>query len=534
MVPRLNHLKEKNMPIFGNLIKRTLSLGDKLQDLQEIVSPIQHQRRTLRRLLKKANQTAFGQYYDFKELLKSPEMIQAFQEKVPIHDYDLIFARWWHMSLNNVENVTWRGKVKYFALSSGTSGASSKHIPVTEDMRRAMRKAGLKMFFALSNFDIDPELYTKDMMMLGGSSDLKDQGGYFVGDLSGINASQPPFWLRPYYKPGTKISRINDWNDRIEEIVKKAPEWDVGFLVGIPSWLQLMMERIIHHYRLETIHDIWPNLKVCVHGGIHFEPLKKGFEKLLAFPLIYMDSYLASEGFIAYQERPETTAMKLLLNNGIFYEFIPFKEAHFDADGQLENVPPALSIDEVEEGVDYALLISTCAGAWRYLIGDTVRFTNKERSEIIITGRTKHYLSVCGEHLSVDNMNQGIQHVEEELDIVIREFTVCAIEQGNFFAHRWYIGSEPLADAKEVRRLLDRKLREVNDDYDTERNHVLQDIQVEVVPIRLFYKWQEIHGKLGGQNKFPRVMKKDQFQEWEAFVRESLSKQEINSDEFII
>ncbi len=520
------------MPLFGKLIKRTLSIGDRLQDLQEVVSPVQHQRRTLRRLLKKAGHTAFGQYYAFRELLRSSDLIADFQHKVPIHDYDLMYERWWHMSLNQVENVTWRGKVKYFALSSGTSGAPSKHIPITEDMTRAMRRAGMKMFFALSNFDIDPELYTKDMMMLGGSSDLKDQGGYFAGDLSGINASKPPFWLRPYYKPGAKISRISDWDVRINEIVKKAPEWDVGFLVGIPSWLQLMMERIIDHYQLETIHDIWPNLRVCVHGGIHFEPFRKGFEKLMAFPLVYMDSYLASEGFIAYQDRPQTRAMKLLLNNGIFFEFIPFEDAYFDQEGNLQGVPPALSIDQVEEDKDYALLISTCAGAWRYLIGDTVRFTDKARSEIIITGRTKHYLSVCGEHLSIENMNTAIQHVEEQLDVSIREFTVSAVQAGKFYTHKWYIGTEPLTDARQVKALLDGKLREVNDDYATERNHVLQEIEVEVIPVSLFYKWQELHKALGGQSKFPRVMKKEKFREWEAFVRQSLSRQEINLDEF--
>jgi hypothetical protein len=515
------------MPIFGTLIKRTLSFGEKLQHIEEVVSPIQHQRRTLRRLLRKASQTAFGQYYDFKELLKSNQTIADFQAAVPTFHYDKMLERWWHMSLNNVENVSWRGRVRYFALSSGTSGAPSKHIPVTDDMMRAMRRAGIKMFFSLSNFNIEPELYTKPMMMLGGTSNLKDEGGYFVGDLSGINASRPPFWLRPYYKPGTKISRINDWNDRINEIVKKAPEWDVGFIVGIPSWLQLMMERIVDQYNLNTIHDIWPNLKVCVHGGVHFEPYKKGFEKLMAHPLIYMDSYLASEGFIAFQDRPDTHSMKLLLNNGIFFEFVPFREEYFDHEGNLLESPPALSIEDVEEGVDYALLISTCAGAWRYLIGDTVRFTNKARSEIIISGRTKHFLNICGEHLSVDNMNHGIQHLEEELNVDIREFTVSAVKSGDSFTHRWYIGCEPHdIDPMRAKALLDAKLREVNDDYGIERDHVLK-MEVRIIPSPLFYKWQEIHGKLGGQNKFPRVMRGTQFDEWENFVQQSLSRSKI-------
>lgn len=519
------------MPIFGNIIKRGLRLGARINRTVQQIPPIQHQRRTLKRLLKKAHPAAFGQYYDFKNILKSENVIRSFQEKVPIHSYDEMHERWWHMSLNNVENVSWKGKVKYFALSSGTSGAPSKHLPITEDMLKSMRRAGLRMFFALTNFDLDPELFTKPMLMLGGTTALQHQGEYYMGDLSGINASKPPFWLRPYYKPGTKISRIDDWNSRIEEIVKKAPEWDIGFIVGIPSWLQLMIERIIDYHQVDTIHDIWPNLRVFVHGGIHFEPYKKGFEKLTARPLIYMDSYLASEGFIAFQNRPETRAMKLLLGNGIFYEFIPFNDDNFDADGQVRDNPLCLSIDLVEEGVDYALILSSCAGAWRYLIGDTVRFTDKARSEIVITGRTKHFLSICGEHLSIDNMNQGVQAVENRMGLSIREFTVAAIESGKFFTHKWYIGCDTPTDPEEVKAILDEKLQEVNADYKTERGSVLQEIKIELIPTSIFYLYQKLQGKLGGQNKFPRVMKKEKFAKWETFVREKLSTQEINSDE---
>lgn len=507
------------MPFFGNLIKRGLRIGAKLQRLQVHVSPIVQQQKTLKRLLKKAGQTAFGQYYDFREILHSRDYIDAFREKVPIHDYDKIHDRWWHMSLNNVDNVCWRGRVKYFALSSGTSGSPSKRIPVTDDMFRAMRRASLKMFFALTRFDIEPELFAKEMMMLGGSSNLKDQGGYFAGDLSGINATKLPFWLRSYYKPGVDIARIDDWERRIDQIARKAPEWDIGFIVGIPSWLQLMMQRIIDYHNLDNIHQVWPNLKVCVHGGIAFEPYRRSFEKLMGRPLVYMDSYLASEGFIAFQGRPDTRAMRLLLSNGIFFEFVPFNEENFDPEGNILDSATTLTIEDVEEEVDYALLISTCSGAWRYLIGDTVRFTDKERSEIIISGRTKSFLSVCGEHLSVDNMNQAVQYVEEKLEISIPEYTVSAVRLGDFFRHKWYLGADRLVDNQRVRALLDRRLREVNDDYDTERKHVLQEPLVEVIPASIFYKWQEAKGKMGGQNKFPRVMKKESFGEWEEFVR---------------
>ena len=509
------------MPFFDTLIKRSSTLNIKLESRLLQTSPIQHQRNTLYRLLRRAASTSFGQYYDFKDIIRTDQPAQAFQEMVPLFDYTSMYERWWHMSLNDVENVSWPGRIKYFALSSGTSGAPSKHIPVSDDMQRVMRRGAVKMFFALTRFPIDPQLFTKGMMMLGGSTDLTDEGDHFVGDLSGINASKQPFWLRPYYKPGAKISRLRSYDERIAEIVKKAADWDIGFLVGIPSWLQLMIERILDAHQVGTIHDIWPNLKVFVHGGVHFEPYKKGFERLTAQPLVYMDSYLASEGFIGFQARPETRAMKMLLQGGIFYEFIPFNSSHFDEEGNLIGNPKPLLIHEVEPNVDYALVLSTCSGAWRYLIGDTVRFTDVEQNEIIISGRTKHYLSICGEHLSVDNMNQGIQYVEEILNTSIPEFTVSPIKSGSFFGHKWYIGADPLVPPAQILPLLDQRLKEVNDDYRIERATVLNRVEVEVVPVQLFYKWHEIHGKMGGQNKFPRVMRHENFREWEAFVAQN-------------
>jgi hypothetical protein len=336
------------MAIFGALIKRALILGEKLN--REEIPLIEQQYKVLRRLLKTARKTAFGQYYGFKKVLKSDDIFQEYAQRVPIFDYDKMHELWWHMSLRGVKNVSWPGKFKYYALSSGTSGAPSKKIPVTEEMMTAMRKAGLKMFFALNHFDIDPDLFTKPMLMLGGTSSLKNQGGFFMGDLSGINASKPPFWLRPYYKPGRKIAKIPEWDDRILQIAKEASNWDIGFIVGIPAWLQLMMEKVIEYNGLSNIHEIWPNLSVCVHGGVHFEPYKKGFEQLMSKPLIYMDSYLASEGFIAYQARPETKAMKLITGNGIYYEFIPFKDEYFDENGEVKPNATILNIAQVTEG----------------------------------------------------------------------------------------------------------------------------------------------------------------------------------------
>ena len=502
--------------IVGGLIKRAFTLADKIQGLGQ--TPAELQRKTLKRLLRKAQHTAFGEHYEFSEILHAPDMIAEFQEKIPIFDYDKIHDAWWYRSLNNETNVTWRGKVKYFALSSGTSGTPSKYIPMTDDMIRAIQKAGMKAFYASTKFGLDGDFFIKRGLLIGGSTSLKDQGEYYVGDMSGINVKKRPLWLQPLMRPGNRISSITDWNKRLEIIARNASKWDVGFISGIPSWVQLMIEKVIAYNKVDNIHEIWPNLQVFVHGGIAFEPHRKAFEALMKKPMIYIDTYLASEGFIALQNRPETTAMAMILNNGIFHEFIPFNEDNFTPEGNLKGIPRTFTISQVKEGIDYALIISTCAGAWRYLIGDTVRFTDIHRKEIIITGRTKHFLSVTGEHLSVDNMNHGIQYAQDELKTDVKEFTAAAIETSMGFAHRWYIGCTPSVNATEFGHLLDEKFKAINDDYATERSAVLGAPQVEIIPPEVFLDYLKSKGKFGGQGKFPRVMKKEQFADWESFV----------------
>jgi hypothetical protein len=362
--------------------------------------------------------------------------------------------------------------------------------------------------------------------MIGGSTHLNYNGTYFEGDLSGISASNLPFWFQHFYKPGKRISKERDWNAKLEEMTRMASKWDIGIIVGVPAWAQILMEKIIAHYGLKNIHEIWPNLNVYVHGGVSFDPYKKGFEKLLAKPLVYIETYLASEGFIAFQNRPDSSSMQLVLDNGIFFEFIPFNEDNFLPDGTLAERPKTLLLNQVEENKEYAILLSTCAGAWRYLIGDTVKFTSVENNEIIITGRTKHFLSLCGEHLSVDNMTKAIKIVADELNITIREFTVVGIPYGSLFAHKWYIGvdSDDSISPDLFGKKLDKTLKVLNDDYRVERSAALKEILVEIVPTSCFYKWLKLQGKEGGQNKFPRVMKRSNFEEWEKFLEQEKKK----------
>ena len=482
-------------------------------------SPRNQQLRVLKKLLRKARFTEFGQQFSFDEILMSRHVGKKFQELVPTYNYNKIYADWWHKTLEGKPDVCWPGKIKYYALSSGTSEASSKYIPITNDLLKGNKIVMIKQLLSLRNYeDIPVKSIGKGWLTLGGSTDLQKGPGYYAGDLSGITAKKAPFWFQPFYKPGKKIARQKDWNKKLEEIVEKAPEWDIGFIVGVPAWIQMCMEMIIEKYQLNSIHDIWPNLAFFVHGGVSFEPYKKGFEKLIEKPITYIETYLASEGFIAYQDRQYSHGMRLVTNEHIFLEFVPFNHLNFDDNGELVPNAETLMIHEVEEGKDYALLLSTPAGTWRYLIGDTVKFTDKERCEIIITGRTKHYLSLTGEHLSVDNMNKAIQLVSEELNVCIPEYTVVGEPHGNFFAHHWYVASDDTIDADTLRKKIDEKLVILNDDYAVERRSALKEVLLDILPEEQFMNFMKAKGKIGGQHKFPRVLKGKMLDDWKKFL----------------
>ena len=509
------------MAILGTLLQKGIKLRENLE--QEYSSPIELQKKELKELLITASQTEFGKFYGFQEMLKHfrkgpSEFYTHFKSAVPIHDYNKIYKDWWKLSLKGVKNLCWPGRVKFFALSSGTSEAASKYIPVTKDMTNAMRKTSVRQILTLSKYDLPAEIFTTGILMIGGSTHLNKKGSYFEGDLSGIQAAKLPFWFQHFYKPGKKIAKTRSWEAKMEEITKKAKDWDIGIVVGVPAWIQILLEKIIDYYKLENIHQLWPNFRVYVHGGVSFDPYRKGFEKLLGRPIYYIETYLASEGFFAYQALPGRRSMRLVLNNGIFYEFIPFDENNFNANGEVSATAETLLIDQVEEGKEYALLISTCAGAWRYLVGDVIKFVSIEESEIVITGRTKHFLSLCGEHLSVDNMNKAIELVSNELNITITEFTVAGIPHGSLFAHHWFIGTDDVVDKDVLRDRIDFYLKELNDDYAVERIAALKEVIVDVLPVKVFYDWMQSKGKVGGQNKFPRVLKKTQLEEWSTFI----------------
>jgi len=504
----------------GSILRGVVGIKKSIPEIKIPRSAKRVQKGQLLRNLKKAKNTAFGIQYNFEEIILSKNPAKAFQDTVPIFDYDKIYNEWWHKCLENQEDVAWPGKVKYFALSSGTSGATSKHIPITKESLRTFKRASIKQILSLSKYELPEGILNKGFLMIGGSSHLVHMGNYYEGDLSGITAAKIPSWFQSFYKPGKAIAKERDWATKIEMIVENANTWDISIIVGVPAWIQIIIEKIIVHHNLKNIHELWPNLSIFVHGGVAFTPYKKSFERLLGRPIVYLENYLASEGFIAQDNRPERKGMSMLLRNGIFYEFVPFNEENFDEDGAIKPNAKAISIERVQEGKEYALLLTTNAGAWRYLIGDTIKFVDKENHEIVITGRTKHYISMVGEHLSVDNMNVAIAYAAEKLGIDIPEYCVVGVKHESLFAHQWYVGVNGKDVSPEtLSKLIDEKLKEINDDYKVERNSALKDVLVKVLPAQKFLDFLEAKGKSGGQNKFPRVLRGSLLTDWQEFVK---------------
>lgn len=507
------------MAIIGNIIKGVIEARDALSKES---NPLEEQQKVLADLLDKAKETQFGKHYDFDSISNSGNIQKAFSDSVPYFDYNKIKTEWWDKTINGEPNAAWPGSPDFFALSSGTTGKKSKRIPVTKDMLDSITRAGREQVFAMSNFDMPADFFEKEIMMLGSSTNLEERNGKKEGEISGISASNIPFWFKKYYKPGDKIAKIDDWDERVLSIAKHAKNWDIGALSGIPSWMELMLKKVIEYHNVDHIHEIWPNLQAYTSGGVAFDPYEKSFNALLGHPIQIIDTYLASEGFFACQVRPETTSMKLITDNGIYFEFVPFEPQYVNQDGSLTDDAPSVALDKVEKDVDYVLIISTVAGAWRYVIGDTIAFTDVERAEIKITGRTKFFLNTVGSQLSVNKLNDAVKHLEEELNIKVPEFTLCAKRFGDGFYHSWYLGSDKKVDEENTAEIMDGYLKSANKNYKVARSKALEGVKVRFVPQQMFAEWSGANKKKGGQVKMERVMGEERFKEWEDFVSQQL------------
>lgn len=467
-------------------------------------------------LLKTANSTTFGVRHRFVDILKSEDPVKSYQTNVPITDYDEFYEKWLKAGMVGLKDHTWPGRIGHYALSSGTTGSPSKRIPITKQMIRSFQKSSVGQLAMLHELNLSNKFYGGHLLAVGGSSRLTKKVQYLEGDLSGILKKYSSFIVTPLTKPGNKITKESSWKVKLDMMVEKAPEWNISIIAGVPSWCILLMERIVDQYNLKNIHEIWPNLEVYVHGGVFIEPYTSRLEKIFGKKVILLDTYLASEGYFAFQHTTSGKGMKLLLNAGVFYEFVPFNSNYFDENGSLKDDYLALTLNEVMPSVNYALVVSTNAGLWRYMIGDLVQFTDVEQREIILTGRIKQYLSLCGEHLSLDNINQALSFVCKKSNIEITEFTIYVNEET--MRHHWFLGTNSEIDTKKIIEEIDQKLFEINDDYKCARSINLKNPSLMALPVEKFYQFLESKGKSGAQIKFPRVLNKEQSIDWLNFI----------------
>jgi hypothetical protein len=502
------------MPIIGKLIQRSTAISFKR--ISRASADYKQQLEVLRQNMDLSKKTAFGQRYQFTALLLKTDLVSRYQQSVPITEYEEFYTDWLKDTIEGKKDAIWPGRIKYFALSSGTTGAPSKRIPVTTEMIRSFQRVSLRQFSVLHELNLPDSFYSAKVLAVGGSTKLKKINQHYEGDLSGILKKHTSLIAAPFTKPTKKITHLKDWKAKLPLMVQEAPKWDIGIMAGIPSWCVLLLEEIVKYYKLNNIHEIWPNFQVYVHGGVYMDPFVERMQKISGKPVVLLDTYLASEGYFAYQTSPKKRGMTLLMNNSIFFEFIPFNAEYFTESGELKNHFKAYSISEVKPGIDYALVISTNAGLWRYMIGDLVRFIDTATHEIIIAGRIKQFLSLCGEHLSLDNINQALKTVSTQFKLSFSEYTIHADEEKQ--QHCWFIGCDDQNAHPDIIENIDTALQAINDDYAYVRKYSMPLPQLKLLPTSVFYQYLESIGKLGAQNKMPRVMNKEQAAQWLAFL----------------
>jgi hypothetical protein len=462
--------------------------------------PHEVQEELLLQLVKTAEGTVLGKQYDFA----SVKSYATFASRVPIVTYEEIEPLI-EQSRKGMQNIFWPSYIKWFAKSSGTTNAKSKFIPVSnESLEGCHYKAGKDLLSLYLNNNEDSQLFVGKSLRLGGSKELYQDNHTIFGDLSAILIDNMPFWAEFSSTPSSKVSLMSNWEVKLDAIIQESIQENVTSLAGVPSWMLVLLQRVLETTGKPHLLEIWPNTEVYFHGGVSFEPYRAQYQKL--FPksdFNYYEIYNASEGFFAIQDLNDSSDLLLMLDYGIFYEFIPM-----DTFGT--SYEKAIPLWEVEIGKNYAMVITTNSGLWRYLIGDTVRFTSINPYRIRVTGRTKHHINVFGEELMVENAETALAKTCKKLNCSVKDYTVAPIfmdgkQKG---AHEWVVEfNQAPENYQEFSELLDQHLQEVNSDYEAKRfnNMTLNPLQLRVARTNLFYDWLKQKDKLGGQNKIPRL-----------------------------
>ena len=468
--------------------------------------PTEVQEEVLFKLLKTAKNTEFGKQHEFSSIKNYAD----FTKKVPIQKYET-FEPLIERCRNGEQNLFWPTPIKWFAKSSGTTNAKSKFIPVSDEaIEYCHFKAGKDMLCLYINNNEDAKLFTGKGLRLGGSSEVyRDNNSYF-GDLSAIIIENMPFWADYSSAPSQEVALMSEWETKMEAIIDETINENITSLAGVPSWMLVLLNRVLERSGKENILEVWPNLEVYFHGGVNFNPYKEQYKKLIPKENFkYYETYNASEGFFAIQDRNDSKELLLMLDYGIFYEFIDMKNYKGESS---ETIP----LGKVKKDVDYALLITTNAGLWRYMIGDTVRFTSLKPYRIKITGRTRHYINVFGEELNIENVEDALKLTCEKTNAIITDYTVGPIFMNgkDNGAHEWIIEfKQAPKNLHFFTEILDNSLKSINSDYEAKRykNMTLAAPKLHKARPNLFYDWLKQKGKLGGQHKVPRLSNQRDF-----------------------
>lgn len=477
--------------IFGWRLKQIEYFMRKPHEVQETV---------FHRLIRSAEKTEWGKSYGYQDI----HSYQDFQRNVPISTYEDMYP-YIERNMKGEQNLLWPTEIKWFAKSSGTTNARSKFIPVSSASLEECHFKGGKDLISLyvSNYP-ETKIFTGKNLSIGGSyqvSHLNDE--MYYGDVSAVIMKNLPFWAEFMRAPGLDIALMDGWEDKIERMAQSTLNENIALISGVPTWTIVLLERILELTGKRNIKEVWPQLETFIHGAVAFGPYQDTFNKLVGPDMNYMEVYNASEGFFGMQDQKDLKEMLLMLDYGVFYEFIPMEEWG-------KEHPKTLRLDEVELDKNYAMIISTNGGLWRYLIGDTVKFTSKYPYRIKITGRTKHFINAFGEEVIIENAEAAIVAASHATEATVANFTAAPVylAAGKKGTHEWVIEFDKAPNSLErFSEVLDSTLRKINSDYDAKRqkNIALVKPIVHHAPKSTFYNWMKKRGKLGGQNKVPRL-----------------------------
>lgn len=494
------------MPLINSVITwATTRRSDEIQYYREY--PLEIQNEMLFHLLQTAKDTEWGKAHQFDQI----KSLEDYQKNVPLQDYNDIKPYVDRLRVGE-RDVLWPGETKWFAKSSGTTSDKSKFIPVTREALENCHLRGPKdVFFQYIKTHPDTKVLKGKILTLGGSHRVNNfSNNSYYGDLSAIMLENVPFWSDFLRTPATEIALIEEFEEKIDRIIETALEENVTAFTGVPSWYLVLFKRVLEKTGKSNLLEVWPNLEVFAHGGVNFDPYREQYLKLIpTSQMHYVETYNASEGFFGIQDSEESNDMLLMLDYGIFYEFIPMSE--FGS----EN-PVVLGLEEVELDKNYAMVISTSAGLWRYVIGDTVKFTSRFPFKIKITGRTKHFINAFGEEVIIDNAENALKVACQQTGAIVNEYTAgpVFIGENQKGAHQWIIEFEQDPESLgQFMEILDKTLQTLNSDYEAKRhkNLTLEMPHLVQAPKGTFYNWMKQRGKIGGQNKIPRLANNRQY-----------------------